>query len=395
MNQENEKIVLHMFTVDNSLLSKTKLNSNDFSLDKHREIFDFMKKKGEFDMPTIIIKFKEIAIGISEMADYYPTVNHFKTYEKELIAESTNRKIQYLAEKLIKNPQDKKIVNTINKLKERFEEKEEKEFIDPIGIINKPYTWGTKGLDNEITPIARNHFIILVGESGAGKTAYTFDMALKNAELGHKVHYLSLEMETENIFVRIARSFAGITKYQWRDKELIIDAQKTIYHNKIKELKEIKTFYPIGGAGSKCDINWIIGKIKQSKSDLFFIDNMDLIMKDTDLTKLDNEEDISKRLSDITNELQIPVILVHHFKKGNDKSGARGIDSVRGSGKITHNADNVIITKRNKYEEDMSDLEKAEFFVSQLKDRDFGELGYGKVYFHKGSFYDEFQIPNF
>ena len=101
----------------------------------------------------------------------------------------------------------------------------------------KPYTYGTNYLDKVMTPIQRNHYNLFVGETGHGKTAFCFYMALKNAELGHKVLFLSLEMTTDAICIRSAREKVGITKELWREKDKIPAYQQKIFMEEKKRLE--------------------------------------------------------------------------------------------------------------------------------------------------------------
>lgn len=265
---------------------------------------------------------------------------------------------------------------------------------DPIDEVNlAPYTWGTDGLDEKITPIEKHHYIIFAGESGVGKTAYSFDMAIKNALLGHVVLYISLEMTTDNILTRICRDFAGISKSQWRDKNKITNKQIEIYKKKKKELLKIETFKPYGfpkNIEATCEN--IKKIIQESMCNIAFVDNLDLIVRNEKMNDLQNESYIAKFFMDMTNQIKIPTIVLHHIRKkgSNESKGKIGLDSIKGSSKITHNSDTVVVGARVAYEKDTPSEELAKFIIVQKKDRDFGIGGYHVVYFYKGSFYDTY-----
>jgi len=250
----------------------------------------------------------------------------------------------------------------------------------------KPYTYGTNFLDKVMTPIQRNHYNLFVWETGHGKTAFCFYMAKKNAELWHKVLFLSLEMTTNDICIRSAREYAGITKELWREKSSIPDSQKKAFKEKYDELKNKdnltlawfpKSIQPTCENIASLILDW--------KFDLVYIDNFDLISETWE--KLQQEEKVTKFFMDFTNQNHIPIIMLHHFKKGNDKWGNRGNDSIRGSSKISHSADNIFVGKRNS-DQDSTDADKSEFAITQLKDRDFWIWWYASVYFNKWDFQD-------
>lgn len=266
---------------------------------------------------------------------------------------------------------------------------------DPINTVDdRPYTWGTDELNKTITPIQKNHFIVLSGETGSGKTAWVFDVARKNAQSGHKVAFISLEMTTEAIKTRDAREYAGITKEQWRDKTLISEDQKTAYEKRKAFLSGLPGLNLIGfPKQEKITIKIIEKIIRHAKFDLIIIDNLDCIQKEKDSTReYDHEKQIADMCMNVTNEVNKPVLLIHHLRKNNEKGkGPRGLDSFKGSSKITHNADGVLLVYRPPFEKAKTNEDKAQLFIYQLKDRDFGIGGKCVVYFNRGTFEDIFR----
>jgi len=53
---------------------------------------------------------------------------------------------------------------------------------------------------------------------------------------------------------------------------------------------------------------------------MVFIDNLDLIEKNHKMNQLENEENIARNFLNMTNELQIPIVLIHHLKKSLTKT---------------------------------------------------------------------------
>jgi len=255
----------------------------------------------------------------------------------------------------------------------------------------KYYTWGTERLTNTFAPIKRNHYVVVVGETWGGKTAYTFDMAMKNAKMGHRVLYLSLEMETEDIFSGIAKSFSGISIKE--ELHGIPDHKKKAYEKKKKELEAIENFIPLGVRRGS-DIDWKSLKkiiLDQKDLDLVFIDNLDLIAGDEKETEYTRQRNISKNIMSFTSDYQIPVVLLHHFRKKSTNSGqgARGLDSISGAGKITHDADRIVQVQRT-LEEEATLAERAELRVFLQKARGDYPPAYNVIYFDKGTFRDDY-----
>lgn len=261
--------------------------------------------------------------------------------------------------------------------------------VDPIDTNTTIYTWGTMESNKKFTPIQPHSFMVFAGEQSSGKTAFSFDMALKNASKGIRVLYISLEMTERQILTRIARSHAGITKEKWRDKSLITNEEKISYKAKLEQIENKDNFDVFGfGKGEIPTIDKILEVIESENPQLVFVDNLDLISLSNE-KRIEHEQNVSRKIMDFTNDFKIPIVLIHHLKKSKDKTN---IDSVRGSGKITDDADAVYIcSRRMDVENDLGEEEKARFIVIERKDREFGEGGFHKFYFQGGTFIDNFK----
>lgn len=278
----------------------------------------------------------------------------------------------------------------INKEKGNTTERWYKEEAEKINIEVKNdykdrYTWGTNGLDNNLAIIKRGNFIIIGAKRGQGKTSFTFDMACKNALLGHKVLYISLEMEEEKIRQDFARKYSGISvgeEYHYAIPQTKQDA----YEKKIGEIKEIQNLYFRGMRRGKT-VNWqsVVELINEFKDiDLIFIDNLDLIDDDSK-TDTERQKNITKKIMGFTSEYQIPVILIHHHRKSTGKDF--NTDELAGSGKIGDNADIILKIERNN-DPEATYPDKYMSRIVQQKSRGY-PLTSKIVYFVRGSFEDE------
>lgn len=250
----------------------------------------------------------------------------------------------------------------------------------------KVFTWGTPRLDATLTPIRTEQSNLITGLTSAGKTTFAFDVAWKNVELGHRVLYLSLEMSRKEIETRLALAYAGITKAEWREPQKVSDFKKLRFRERVDQLRKLKGLLLSGMPDKTPPTTANIFKlIKLYKPDLVFLDNFDLIQKQQNRNAYDEENRISRELLDFPKAEQIPIIILHHRKKG----GASSIDGVRGSGKITHDRYTALRCERE-YNEDASAEDNAAFWLVEEKDRGFGTARRVVVYFKLGSFYDNY-----
>jgi len=259
---------------------------------------------------------------------------------------------------------------------------------DELDYIGTKRTWGTPESDLVLAPMQDYYYTIIAGTQGSGKTAYCFNLAEENTKIsGLRVLFYSLEMSEDQIIMRNARNSAGITKEQWRDKTLISDAQKIKYRKRKQEILDNKLLLLVGAG------EWEDKSIEHIMSDalqfggvtMIIIDNLDLIHMEGALGNNQRQEYISRYLLQWTNEYQVPVVLVHHMRKD-----GKGIDGIRGSGKLSDDADLVLMISRPAGE-GLSDAEKRATDILCPKDRDWGEFIAKRLYFNKGKFEDTFE----
>jgi hypothetical protein len=252
------------------------------------------------------------------------------------------------------------------------------------------YTWGTKGLDMNFAIIKRGNFIVLGARSGSGKTTFAFDMAQKNALLGHKVLFISLEMDEKEVKDAVARRSAGITIEEEYNYEIPEEKQK-YFEEKISEINAIGSLYFKGvrrGGGLKWEeLLEII--YSYNDLDLVFIDNLDLIEGNKGENDLDRQKRIVKKIMGFTSEKRIPVVLIHHYRKafGKNTEQTGSLDDLSGSMKIVDGADRIINIRRN-YNPDAQYPDKYLSTITLQKGREYAN-SLRSVFFIDGSFVDE------
>jgi replicative DNA helicase len=257
----------------------------------------------------------------------------------------------------------------------------------------KPFTWGTPKLDKTLWALKRYEYCLLAGLYNSGKTAYVFDLARKNAQLGHKVMYFILEMSKKELHERIALEKAGVCVEDDRfermsDEQMKIYTESLNYLNSIKNLEIVEIPRMVKG-----DIFIIMEAIKRRNPDLVIIDNLGKIAKSSaNISDYESETEISDQILKFTNEERIPIILVHHLNAKKTFHGSKKADmmQLRGSGKLADDADLALFVERD-IEEDISDEQKAEFIIKVKKNRRKGTFTVAQVYFKDGSFYDEYE----
>lgn len=255
-----------------------------------------------------------------------------------------------------------------------------------------PYTWGTPGLDSCIWAMKKYQFCVIAGETSGGKTAFAYHLAKENAKLGHKVLFMSLEMSTQAMIEREALVYSGTTIEEDRLEKRPAYKQK-LYDNKIKELESITNLDLIGfpREASKT-IETVFELVKERPGvDLIIIDNLDKVESPEGIKAFGRVEHICNEIIGFTKEENIPVILLHHYNQR--QSGKdRGVESLRGSTKVGHDADVILFLDRN-MEKDAERIDKARLTIKAQKIRRTGDFCLGEVFFNRGDFTDTFTPP--
>lgn len=249
----------------------------------------------------------------------------------------------------------------------------------------KRFTWGTRLLDTNVAIIKENNFIVIGAKRGSGKTTFAYDMAIKNArDMGHRVLFISLEMEEKELHDDFGRKYAGITIQEEFDMQ-IPHHKRESYDQRIEEIKSIKNLV-FAGVRRAEGVSWkmIEEIIKQNPCDMIFLDNLDLIAGEPKESDLDRQKRITASIMNFTSKNRIPLALIHHYRKSGKVD--MGMDELGGSGKIADNADRVIRVKKN-YDPDAVYPVKYQTEIYLQKGRGYPEH-VAQVFFIKGTFVD-------
>lgn len=250
----------------------------------------------------------------------------------------------------------------------------------------KFFTWGDAHLDEDYPLLETGTYTILFGQFTSGKTTYAMYMARRNAEIGHKVCFLSLEMSREKLIRQYAFKREGVTKQDYKNGNF----ENTIFEKYANELTNID-YIGVDDEKAKKDYSPedVEEIVKTKKPDLLFIDNFNKL-KNNGQGEVESNNDMSSKLLFITRKYPVCIILIHHANKpqrDDKKKILRGISALRGSNKLCDDAD-IICEMGRPNREEHPDLEKNLSHFAVYKDRDWDEKIFKKLYFINGGFYE-------
>lgn len=253
--------------------------------------------------------------------------------------------------------------------------------------VKKFFTWGDGYLD-ELFPLLEYHnYAVLFGQFSSGKTTFAMFMARMNAQAGHKVCFITLEMTKENLVKQYAFKRGGVSKADYKAGNY----SDEIFNKYAKELENIE-YIGIDEESTKTnytldDIEEII-KIKQP--DIIFIDNFNKL-RGQGMSEIGTDNETSSRLLFMTRKYNVAIVVLHHANKPSKekkKSILKGIGGMRGTNKINDDAD-IVIEIGRPTEEQLLENPHNLSIVAVYKDRDWDSRGTHRLMFENGIFYEE------
>ena len=241
-----------------------------------------------------------------------------------------------------------------------------------IPRLEKPsFTRGNEWLDNALGKLKRWQLVILCWETWAWKTTFATFMARQN----QNCCYYVLEDKVENIAMRYAMKYAGITKkeyneWSWSDeKEMRYEEWYNKFINKWFEMIDI---------GHKITVSTLLESMMDMKAKgcgIFFIDNLWFVVWEWQ-NEAQQTADASNRLVSFCLEQNVCIVLLHHFKKKWSVSDIRDISQMRWSGKLGDDAFMVVEYMRD---DDCT-------WIRVYKDRTWGDLNLYEIKYNRWDF---------
>lgn len=222
----------------------------------------------------------------------------------------------------------------------------------------------------------QNDFIILGARPSMGKTALAVGSAASIVRGGKNVGFISAEMPSEKILMRLLSAKTGIDSRSIKSGRLK-QAHFTQIHDAFGEIYDYNLWIDdqstkLAEVVSSCRI---MRRIKGC--DVIFIDHAGMIVCDGDGVA-EKGNNVSKTIKRLQRELGIPIILLSQLKR--DAEGKEpNLSDLRNSGSFEEDADVVMFLHRDRITSDgnggrVDERAPQPAKVIVLKDRD-GEIG--------------------
>ncbi|KHD16245.1 replicative DNA helicase [Clostridium butyricum] len=361
----------------------TILNSEDFYVDKHKKIYETIKKLCDnsvsVDTVTVVDNLKKKGIleecgGITYLSNLetgavnYSSIENYARIVKE---KSDRRALVKTGSKLMEDAFEKEDVKEaiedaekcifnvsasknitgperIDTILEKVFVKLEKRCKNGGGLVG--ISTGFKGIDDITGGLKPGEFVIVAARPSMGKTAFALNIA-QSASRTSSVIIFSLEMETESLLNRMISSSCMI-KMNDIQSGTLTDDQFVRIMKRTSELGK-RNLYIDDKSTILSDIKALCRKQKLQKGlDVIVIDYLQLIRTTMKANQREQEVSyISKELKSLAKELNITVIALSQLSRAPEARNDHRpmLSDLRESGSIEQDADIIHFIYRDAY----------------------------------------------
>ncbi len=238
---------------------------------------------------------------------------------------------------------------------------------------------GYHDLDFKTAGFQRADLIIIAGRPSMGKTALAVNIAETAAiKDKHSVAIFSMEMQAEQLTMRMMSSLANIDQHKVRTGKL--DGDDWVrFTSTVGILQETKMFIDDTPALTPAELRARCRRISREHGlDLVVVDYLQLMqVAGTAENRATEISEISRSLKAMAKELNIPVIALSQLNRSlESRQDKRPVMSdLRESGAIEQDADVIIFIYRDEvYDEESSDKGMAEIIISKQRNGPIGKV---------------------
>lgn len=245
---------------------------------------------------------------------------------------------------------------------------------------------GFKDLDRITSGWQPSDLIIVAARPSVGKTAFTLNLARNAAKQGAKVVFFSLEMNADQLALRLLASEAAVDGMRLRNGQIEGDEWERIIAG-MDSLADLDLFVVDEPNMPFADVRATARRIHaEHGADLIIVDYLQLMSGSGRRHENRQQEvsEISRGLKALARELRVPVIAISQLSRSVEQRQDKRpiLSDLRESGSIEQDADVVIFLYRDDYYNQHSDEAKGIVDVIVAKQRN-GPVDTIQLYFVK------------
>lgn len=387
-----QKILARMLKKPDEVL-REELKVNWFADETHRQLaYTLIHAEETFsDYSEIELKVKEFYPKSNVTEEWLNAIQYEDVYLSDLRASLKSLEAEYIRDRsheaslnYAEYPNSKNKENLENWLRKL----DELDVEDDEGELSAPINQLLYELDNEVelglssfpkldrqlgAGLEKGMMFVLAGRPGTGKTAYGVSLVVEilQRQPDVQIDFFSLEMAKIEMFKRFIARTTGINGYKFKNTKIAL--------NDDEKRQVIKSADWFGKTGlrihdNKFSLSAIERTIRQRKHEaegeyLAVIDYIGLIdAEDNNMQRNQAIGKISRRLKRLTNELEIPIVLMSQLNRGVEhrQDKVPMLADLRESGDLEQDANVVGFLSENKERDHVIDFTIAKNRNGQL-----------------------------
>jgi len=236
---------------------------------------------------------------------------------------------------------------------------------------------GFSKLDDILGGLKGGQLIILAARPAQGKSMLALNIALNVSVYKKKVAFFSLEMDMNELLIRLLSSVTGINSRIIGSGRLD-DSEISRIVSSGNSLIEYPIYFNCSSFQNQRTIDWQIKKLIEKVGDigLIVVDYLQLMKAMSDKkSKHESIGDITGFFKVLAGTLGIPIILLSQLNRGLEGRQAKRplLSDMKGSGDIEQDADKAIIIHREWTYDNSKDPSKANIIVAKNRQGCIGE----------------------
>jgi replicative DNA helicase len=385
-NLEAEKCVLGAILINNQSFNQAAevIDAADFFRDAHRRIFEKMVSLTDRSEPVDLVTLKDELVRSSELdevggpayisalTDGVPRSANVEYYARIVKEKSTLRRlIQSANDVLVRAYDAEENADDLLDEAERSifqiaEHRLRQGFVPLSELVGKSYQIieklqehkglvtgvpsGFVDLDEMTSGFQKSDLVIVAARPGVGKTSFVLNVGLHAAvEAGKTVGIFSLEMSTDQLFIRMLTSEARIDAHRFR-RGYLGDSDYDRLATSSARLHDAKVFIDDSPAVGILEMRAKARRLKLEHGlDMLVVDYLQLMQG---RGRFDNRQQelasISRSLKILAKELEVPIIALSQLSRAPEARGDHRpqLSDLRESGALEQDADVVLFIFR-------------------------------------------------
>ena len=374
---EAEQAVLGSMLIDATCIKNvmTSLRPEDFYLTQNIEIFETIRTMFQREQPidalTVIAEMERngtydavtTRAYLAELMEVTPTSANVLEYADIVKAHSRRRRLQEIGHSLtddLVSPPDELIASAAERIADLQRSSKAEDlllstqdsmlpFLDELASPRSTIKTGYSSFDETLGGgMVRGGLFVIAARPGMGKTTLALNFAESISRTGG-VLFVSLEMSTHQLMGKRFARITGIDSTRFMFPETLTERDWQRIAAATAELGKSNLFINRRPGASVADIEEMARSVPNLRA--IFVDYLGLVAPERTGSRYEQTSEISNRLKQIANRLDIPVVALCQLSRANEKRESKRpiLADLRDSGAIEQDADTVVFVYRDDY----------------------------------------------